>query len=281
MKMNRIMGIVIVLITLLSGLPCLGADTAPRQTDSAQKPPAVPLDPAAAAAVREIEAKLHALQSYSCAMTLTSVMESKNGARDAEAHSEQAYKRPCRFKMRNTDVKHPMIGLQGAVQDIVVDGQTWLDRRQNAPGSGQKALDAARNKPVMSAEEFIRRHEAPVATTKDLKAWFQSGFTEDDLAKEVHSRILAPFGICDMSTLTIQSENDTQWVFSARLPQTKGSVYQFMHTTIGKADGILTENRFGRDDGRWRCVERVDRIELNPDLPDSLFQLTPTPGSEK
>lgn len=279
--MSRAMGVVIVVITLLSGLPCIATDTTAPPGASAQKPPAVPLDPAAAAAVREIEGKLQALRSYSCAITQSTHMELKDGPHDSESKFEEAYKRPCKFKIHATMVKAPLVGDEGAVQDTVVDGQTWLSRSQNAPGSGQRMLDAASNKPVMSTEEFIRRYEAPVVTTKDLKAWFQSGFTEDDLAKEVYSRILAPFGKCDMSTLTIESEDSTQWVFSARLPQTNGSVFQFIHVTVGKADGIFKESLWGRDDGKWKSVDRVERIELNPDLPDTLFQFTSTPNAEK
>ena len=278
--MRRSMGFLLVIIALLPVPPCMGADTPPLAV-SAQRPPALPSDPAVAAAVQEIAGKLKALQSYSCKITGLSHMELKDGPHDSETKLEEAYKRPCRFKIRVTTVKDPMVGNEGAVQDVVVDGQTWLNSRQNAPGSGQKMLDAARNKPLMSAEEFIRRHEAPVTTTKDLEAWFAKGHSEEDLAREVPSRILAPFGKCDMSALTIESEDNTQWVFSARLPQTKGSVYQFMRVTIGKADGILRESQFGRDDGKWNCIERVDSIELNPDLPDSLFTFTLVADADK
>jgi hypothetical protein len=51
--------------------------------------------------------------------------------------------------------------------------------------------------------------------------------------------------------------------------------------TVGKADGIFKESLWGRDDGKWKSVDRVERIELNPDLPDTLFQFTSTPNAEK
>ena len=243
--------------------------------------PVVPVDPAAAEAVHQIEAKLHALQSYSCTLTLTDHFERADRSDELEARMDEAYKRPCRFKIRVTNVKHPVIGDVGAVTDIVVDGVTWVERRQNVPGSGQKMLDAMKSKPVMSAEEFIRRHDTPTSTGKNLKAWLQSGFTEDDLAEQVYSKILKPFARCDMATLKIESENDTHWTFLARFqhdpPQSR--VYDFARVTIGKADGILKEARLGRDDDAGRRIERVDRIELNPDLPDTLFQLPSPPGT--
>ena len=280
--MSRNTGIVIVVIMLLSGLPCLGADTVPKETASAQKLPAVPLDPAAAAAVREIEAKLQALRSYSCMITMLGHAESVKGPQDSETKVEEAYKRPCKFKIHATMVKAPHVGEEGAVQDTVVDGRTWLSRGQNAPGSGQRMLDAG-YKPSMSAEEFIREHEKPVVTTKNLEALLASGFTEDELAEQVYSKILSPFARCDMATLKIQSEDDTQWTFLARLKNDPlgREACDFRLVTIGKADGILKEIHSGRDDGRWQGTTRVDRIELNPDLPDAFFQIPSTPGAEK
>jgi len=243
--------------------------------------PVVPTDPAAAAALRQVEAKLQALQSYSCTIKSLGHMELRDGPHDSEALIEEAYKRPCRFKIRVTNIKDPLVGFEGTVSDIVVDGQTWLERRQHVLGSGQRRLDSLKGKPVMSAEEFIRLHDTPVTTTKDLKAWLQSGFTEDDLLEQVQSRILKPFRACDMATLKIESEDDTQWTFYARLQQTEGSVYHFVRVTIGKADGIRKESHLGRDDDSWQGTARVERIELNPDLPDTFFQDTPPLGAEK
>ena len=136
----------------------------------------------------------------------------------------------------------------------------------------------------MSAEEFIRLHDTPTSTGKDLKAWLESGFTEDDLAEQVYSKILKPFARCDMATLKIESQNETQWTFLARF-QNDGPpgryVYDFVRVTIAKADGIFKESRLGRDDGAARGVDRVDRIEFNPDLPDTFFQMTSPFGTEK
>ncbi len=242
------------------------------------------LEPALQKVVDEIMAKNNDVRSYTCVWDGSETSKIPKGPRagqmaEWEFHEERAFKRPDRLRIKFTSVKNPMAHLTGQVRDQVIDGATCWDYLQTPAGAGQKMV-AAMRKNLSEAEktDIIRRHEAPHVFRNDIQRLREAGVWETHVLPE-WERLLVPFKLCDMSTLKLESEDEDQWVFSAK-PIRLMKFYERITLTIAKADGILREMRGTLADGAGENVQRISNLVLNPDLPDATFAFTPPEGVE-
>lgn len=247
-------------------------------------PPPVMLEPALQKLVDEIMAKNNAVSSYTCVWDGSETSKIPKGPRagqmaEWEFHEERAFKRPDRLRIKFTSVKNPMAHLTGQVRDQVIDGATCWDYLQTPSGAGQE-LVAAMRKDLPEAEkaDIIHRHEAPHVFRKDIQRLREAGVWETRVWPE-WERLLVPFNLCDMATLKLESEDEGQWVFSAK-PIARMKYFERIRLAIGKTDGILREMRGTLADGAGENVQRISNLVLNPDLPDETFAFTPPEGVE-
>lgn len=260
------------------------AHTPPSAPPAVPEPAPVMLEPALQKVVDEIMAKNNAVRSYTCVWDGSKTAKIPNGPKAGQMaeiahHEERAFKRPERLRVKSTQVKHVMAGLTGQVRDTVVDGTTCWEYLQTPAGAGQEMV-AAMRKDLSEAEkaEIIRRHEAPHLWRTDIQRLREAGIWEKRVWPE-WERLLVPFNRCDMSTLKLESENDGQWVFSAK-PIASAKRIERITLTIAKADGILREMRSSLADGRGENVQRISDLVLNPELSDETFKFTPPEGVE-
>ncbi len=266
------------------------AQTAKKKSVAHNLPPAVPapppvmLEPALQKVVDEIMAKNNAVRSYTCVWDGSETSKITKGPRAGQMaeyafHEERAFKRPDRLRVKLTQVKHAMAGLTGQVRDQVIDGATCWDYLQTPSGAGQE-LVAAMRKDLPEAEkaDIIRRHEAPHVWRKDIQRLREAGIWETRVWHE-WERLLVPFNLCDMSTLKLESEDEGQWVFSAK-PIAFAKRIERITLTIAKTDGVLREMRSSLAEDGGENVQRISDFVLNPDLPDETFAFTPPEGVE-
>jgi hypothetical protein len=258
---------------------------APNPLLAVPAPPPVILEPALQKLVDEIMAKNNAVRSYTCVWDSSETLKITKGPRAGQTgelavHEERAFKRPERLRAKSTQLEHTfMPGMAGQVRDKVVDGTTGWEYLQTPAGAGQKMV-AAMRKNLSEAEkaDIIRRHEAPHVWRTDLQRLREAGVWETRIWPEWEP-LLVPFNLCDMATLKLESEDEGQWVFSAK-PIALAKAVERLTLTIGKTDGILREIRGILADGAGENIQRISNLVLNPDLPDETFAFTPPEGVE-
>ena len=247
-------------------------------------PPPVKLEPALQKVVDEIMAKNNAVCSYTCVWDGSETFKILKGPRAGQVaelafHEERAFKRPERLRVKSTQLEHTIMpGLTGQVRDKVVDGTTGWEYLQTPAGAGQKMVAAMRKDlPEAEKADIIRRHEAPHVFRTDIQRLREAGVWETRIWPR-WEQLLVPFNLCDMSTLKLESEDEGQWIFSAK-PIALAKGVERITLTIGKMDGILREIRGTLTKG-GENVQRISNLVLNPDLPEETFAFTPPEGVE-
>ena len=258
---------------------------APNPLPAVPAPPPVKLEPALQKLVDEIMAKNNAVRSYTCIWDGSETLKITKGPRAGQTgelafHEERAFKRPERLRVKSTQLEHTIMpGLTGQVRDKVVDGTTGWEYLQTPAGAGQKMVAAMRKDlPEAEKADIIRRHEAPHVFRTDIQRLREAGVWETRIWPR-WEQLLVPFNLCDMSTLKLESEDEGQWIFSAK-PIALAKGVERITLTIAKMDGILREMRGTLADGAGENVQRISNLVLNPDLPDETFAFTPPAGVE-
>ena len=269
-------------------------DANPVATSRPSAPPAVPepapvvLEPALQKAVDEIRAKNDAVRSYTCVWDASETSKITKGPRAGQMaelafREERAFRRPEQLRAKLTQVKHTMPGLTGQFRDKVINGATCWEYVRPPAGAGQEVVAALReNLSDSEKADTIRRHEAPHVFRTDIQRLREAGIWEKRVWPE-WEQLLVPFNLCDMSTLKLESEDEGQWVFSAK-PIARAKGIERITLTIAKTDGVLREMRGILADSMMSAggesVQRISNLVLNPELSDETFAFTPPEGVE-
>jgi outer membrane lipoprotein-sorting protein len=255
-----------------------------QQQDSTPPPDAKAAspDPALAKTLAEIQAKLDAIQSYTCVIESYHASQARGKKLELAYREERSFKRPDRFAGKSEQLKHASPGMVGQMCENYFDGDVHWQYVRSAPGSGQKMVEAmAARSPLSEAEkaERIKSHETPRAYKDDLRRLRDAHISIDELWYQP-GLLTNPFKDCDLSSLKLVEEDENQWRFHA-LPEGKAKKeYGVLVITIGKADGVLREIATQGNDNKSQGYTRVSDVKLNPDLPESTFHFSPPQGTE-
>ncbi len=204
--------------------------------------------------LRQIENKLALINEYSCVEHVTTKV--KNGEL---AYSEPQYFRcPNLFSSKLTQTKHVVPSVIGNVHYATVDGKSlWVEVRNTEGGKWDKIYKC------------------------DLGRLQQAGYSPGDISPSYAGQLLNLFDSCDMSTLRLETQNDSVWIFGAK-PNKKlerGHVVR-VRLTINKSNGILKKKEFFEADPNLFTIDIFSDVKINPGLSDDLFTFSPTPGLE-
>jgi len=227
--------------------------------------------------MKEIEGKQATVQSYTCTLISTGLMDLPMPAPEFETRATISFKRPHFYAITEVHAKHPSPKLAELTATTVIDGQMWWELRQPAPGSGKRVLERMGKTPTEKDADFIARHDAASVLQRNFPVLQRAGATDDVLAEEMKSP-LAPFALCDKSTLKLESQDDNLWVFTARARTSLENVPESLRLNVSKADGMLRALRADSTDGKSNLSIVVEEIQINPQLADTVFQFTPPPG---
>lgn len=256
------------------------ASVAPQSVPVAGVPaPAGPSDPGAAAALQDIAGRQGSVQAYTGTILVTGRMDLPLAVREFETRTSVKFKRPHLYAVVESRVKHPSPKLEGLVTTTVVDGQMWWELRQPAAGSGRRVLESMGRTPSDADAAFIARQETVSVRQRNLPVLQRAGLTDDVLAGELQS-LMAPFALCDLATLKVESEDANQWVFTARRKTGIEDMPELLRLTVSKADGMLRALRADSADGKADLSLVAEEVQVNPELGDDVFRFAPPQGVE-
>lgn len=240
-------------------------------------------DPAARAAAETIMEKLADVQEYSCVVDsvfLRTTGEQGNVRQIEEvSRCEWYFRRPNLGMRRCEDLKKDTNPLsEGTVMETYYDGTYWWEYQQRPVGFGEKAADAAGITDIERRQEYIDFMERPWVIKYALQPFIDAGL--DGYRGDQADILLRPFKYCNLKTLSLESETEDVWIFTAEpargdwLPRS----YVSERIVVGKADGVRRESNYDHGDLRGHGSITISNVRLNPELDDSTFHFTPPQG---
>ncbi|HBF34783.1 TPA: hypothetical protein DDW35_09490 [Candidatus Sumerlaeota bacterium] len=204
------------------------------------------LDPAARAALQQVQQKRATVLDYKCH---TENVSSREGV-VIVSHSEEAFKRPVCYRGEMTRPRSDVSGMPEQVTLAVSDGNTeWLQNTVKTT-TGSLLIQA-----ISKVDLERLRREAPQSAKK--------------LDRELGGTLLRSIGmagaVLDVSKVKVVREDQDAWVFFGGT----------MEVSIGKKDGLPREVSITEKEGQTRCT--VSALRVNTGVEADCFQFTPVP----
>ena len=221
-------------------------------------------------AARIINEKLLLANEIKCTMEIGEYASGKFGGKREESLSAR---RTGEIFSKGVYVESANPTMKGMVSHTIIDGKTYWNHMQSAPGSGKALVESMRKLGMKQADiqKAIKQHREPKVIKFDLTKLNDAGFP---IAWALNfTNPLTPFVHCDVATLKIENEEADSWIFSAK-PYPAGP-FQAATTDfivgIYKDSGVLKYAEYGVAGGLIKQAVKDVTLAPNPPLADSLF----------